>query len=43
MFNDGKLSFNIISNDGDEPLFASINFVKDESVIVKGKLPKLAY
>lgn len=37
MFNDGKLSFNIISNDGDEPLFASINFVKDKSVIVKEK------
>ena len=42
MFNDGKLSFNIISNDGDEPLFASINFVKDKSVIVNNSSLKIS-
>lgn len=33
----GKMSFTIISNEGDDPLFASINFFKDKTAIVKAK------
>lgn len=33
----GRLSFEVISNKGDEPLFPSVSFVKDGSVIVKEK------
>ena len=37
VINDGQLSFSIINNEGDDPLFTSINISKDNTVIAKQK------
>lgn len=37
VLNNGQFSFSVINNEGDEPLFSSINIIKDNTAVTKQK------